>query len=67
MIHLLDSNTQHYLCSVVGGSHNKTFTGFPLGGLSAEVKISEEVIQRQPAFFTTAIVHNHFWSQPALS
>lgn len=71
MIHLLDSNIhQRYLFAVVGGSHK--FTGFPFGGLSAEVKISEEVIQRWPAFPTTTMVpkhsHNHFWSpQPALS
>lgn len=69
---MLDSNThQHYLFAGVGGSHNKTFTGFPLGGLSAEDK-SLEVIQRHTAFLTTTMApknsHNHFWSlQPALS
>lgn len=67
MIHLLDSNThQNYLSAVVRGLHNETFTGFPLGGLSAEVKISEEVIQRQPAFFTSTMVPKHS-SQPLLS
>lgn len=73
MVSFLHSKThQHYLFAVVGGSHNKTFTGFPLGGLSSQIKISEDIIERHTAFFTTSVVpkhsHNQFWSrQPALS
>lgn len=61
-----------YLSETVRGSHSKSFTaliGFPLGGLSAKVKDSVEVLlpppQRQPACFTTTGVPKHP-SQPVL-